>query len=278
MHANANREQAALWNGASGEAWVREQVLLDASFAGFERLLVDEVANLRAHRVLDVGCGAGATTLGIARHLGAGGSATGIDISAPLIELARARAAREQLPADFVLADAQTYELPRAHYDLAVSRFGVMFFEDPVAAFANLRGALRAGGQLRAATFRAASENPFMTTAERAATAVLPNVPPRRPDAPGQFAFANPDRVNGILAAAAWTAIDLVPIDVPCAFPASELVGYFTRLGPLAPVLREADPATRARVIDRVRDAFAPFVHGDEVRFVAACWMVCARS
>ena len=278
MNANANREQSALWNGTAGEAWVREQVLLDASFAGFEQLLVEEVAKAGARLVLDVGCGSGATTLAIARHLGDSGAATGIDISAPLIGLARTRAQREHVPAEFLLADAQTHEFARGEYDLAVSRFGVMFFEDPVAAFANLRGALRPGGQLRAAAFRAASENPFMTTAERAAAPLLPDLPPRRPDAPGQFAFANRERVQGILAAAGWTAVELAPIDVPCAFPASELVGYFTRLGPLAMVLREADDATRTRVIGTVRDAFASFVHGDEIRFVAACWMICARS
>jgi hypothetical protein len=163
-------------------------------------------------------------------------------------------------------------------YDLAVSRFGVMFFEDPVAAFANLRSALRSGGQLRAITFRAASENPFMTTAERAAAPLLPGLPPRRPDAPGQFAFADRARVHGILSTAGWSEIDLAPIDVPCAFPASELEGYFTRLGPVAPALRGVDDDTRVRVIDRVREGFAPFVKGAAVRFDAACWMIGATA
>jgi len=274
----ANQEQSALWNGTAGEAWVNQQQLLDASFAGFVPLLVDEVVKTGARRVLDIGCGSGATTLAIARHLGALGSCTGLDLSAPLVELARSRAARAGVPAEFVLADAQTHEFPAANYDLAVSRFGVMFFSDPVAAFANLRGALRAGGRLRAVAFRAASENPFMTTAERAAAPLLPDVPARRPDAPGQFAFADRARVQEILDDAGWSAIGMTPIDVRCAFPAQELIGYFTRLGPVAPVLRGADEATRARVIDSVRGAFAPFVQDDEVRFVAACWMIAAAK
>jgi SAM-dependent methyltransferase len=278
MKETANRDQSALWNGPSGATWVNEQQLLDASFANFETLLVDEVSRTRAHRVLDVGCGSGATTLAIARHLAAAGSATGIDISAPLIELARKRAALAGVNAEFLLADAQTHEFMPADYDLAVSRFGVMFFDDPVAAFANLRGALRAGGKLRAIAFRGADENPFMTTAERAAAPLLPDIPPRRPDAPGQFAFANRERVSSILSTAGWRAIELAPIDVPCAFPASGLVGYFTRLGPVAPVLRDADEATRARAIDTLRHAFAPFVHADEVRFDAACWMISATA
>jgi SAM-dependent methyltransferase len=278
MKANTNREQAALWNGASGEAWVREQTLLDASFVNFEKVLVDQVARSGARRVLDVGCGSGATTLAIARHLGAAGSCTGIDISAPLIDLARERAARDGVAAGFLLGDAQTHEFGDDRYDLAVSRFGIMFFDDPVAAFANLRGAVRVGGELRAIAFRAARENPFMTAAERAAAPLLPDLPQRRPDGPGQFAFADRARVHGILSAARWSDIELTPVDVPCAFPASELVGYFTRLGPVAPVLRGADEATRGRVIDAVRDGFAPFVQGDEIRFSAACWMISATA
>lgn len=278
MKANANREQSALWNGSSGEAWVKGQSLLDATFANFEKLLVAEVASARARQVLDVGCGSGATTLAIARDLGPNGSVTGIDISAPLVELARKRAAHSRVSAEFLLADAQTHEFTGTRYDLAVSRFGVMFFEDPVAAFANLRGAMRDGGRLRAISFRSAGENPFMTTAERAAAPLLPDVPPRRPDAPGQFALANRDRVRSILASAGWNDIDLAPIDVPCAFPASELTGYFTRLGPVAPVLRAADEETRTRVIAMMLEAFAPFVRKDEVRFVAACWMIGGRA
>jgi SAM-dependent methyltransferase len=278
MKANANREQSALWNGASGEAWVREQTLLDTSFVNFEKVLVDEVSRSGARRVLDVGCGSGATSFAIARHLGAAGTCTGIDISAPLIELARGRSAHDGVRPEFLLADAQTHEFADDGYDLAVSRFGVMFFEDPVAAFANLRSAVRRGGKLRAISFRAASENPFMTTAERAAAPYLPDLPPRRSGAPGQFALADRTRVESILSSAGWSEIELVPIDVPCAFPASELVGYFTRLGPAAPVLRAADDATRAHVIGLVRAGFAPFVHGDEVRFDAACWMIGATA
>jgi len=278
MKANANQEQAALWNGTAGEAWVNQQKLLDASFARFEQLLVDEVVKTGARRVLDVGCGSGATTLAIARHLGDHGACTGIDISAPLVELARDRAARDGVRADFLLADAQTRDFATTGYDLVVSRFGVMFFEDPVAAFANLRGALRPNGHLRAITFRGMSENPFMTTAERAAAPLLPDLPARRPDAPGQFALADPERVRKILAAAGWSSIGLTAIDVPCAFPSSELIAYLTRLGPVAPVLRSADDALRARMIDAVRTAFSPLIHGEEVRFDAACWMISATA
>ena len=117
-----------------------------------------------------------------------------------------------------------------------------------------------------------------MTTAERAAAPLLPDIPPRRTDGPGQFAWADDGKVAGILGDSGWSGIAIEPLDVTCAFPRSELDRYVTRLGPLGQILREADEATRARVIDAVRAAFAPFVHGDEVRFTAACWRVRATA
>jgi hypothetical protein len=116
-----------------------------------------------------------------------------------------------------------------------------------------------------------------MTTAERAASAFLPNVPARVPDAPGQFGLADPRRFRRVLEESGWTEVEIRAVDVPCSFPARELVRYFTRLGPLARILDAADEQTRMRIVEVVRPAFAPFVHGGEVRFDAACWMACAR-
>ena len=113
-----------------------------------------------------------------------------------------------------------------------------------------------------------------MTAAERAAAPFLPNLPPRRPDAPGQFAFATADRVHAILAGGGWHAIDIRPIDVACVFPAKELAHYLTRLGPVGGVLQDADEPTRRHVLDAIRPAFEPFVRGAEVRFTGACWMI----
>ena len=117
-----------------------------------------------------------------------------------------------------------------------------------------------------------------MTTAEHAAAPLLPNLPARRPDAPGQFAFADERRVHGILEQSGWVGIDMRPIDVACTLPETALVRYLTRLGPVGRILHEADERTRAQVVETVRAAFDPFVHGAEVRFIAACWMVGARA
>jgi SAM-dependent methyltransferase len=270
--------QAALWNSLAGQAWVETQDLLDRMFRPFEDLLVEAVRAGSAGRVLDVGCGTGSTTLAIARLLGADGRSVGIDISEPMLAAARARAERETAPATFICADAQTYTFAPAAFDVIVSRFGVMFFDDSVRAFENLRRAAAQNASLCFIAWRSAAENPFMTAAERAAAPLLPALPARLPDAPGQFAFADPQRVHRILEESGWAGIDIRLIDVACAFPEPDLVRYFTSLGPLGRVLHQADDETRTRVIDTVRAAFDPYVCGAEVRITAACWMVYARA
>ncbi|TLS42330.1 class I SAM-dependent methyltransferase [Streptomyces montanus] len=271
-------EQAARWNGPAGHAWVEAQPVLDEMLRPFEDLLVEAVSAEHGGHVLDVGCGTGSTTLAVARRLGPAGRCVGIDIAEPMITAARARAEQADAPVSFIRADAQDHAFEPATFDAIISRFGVMFFNDSVQAFANLRRAARNGAGLRFITWRSPAENPFMTTAERAAAPLLPDLPARRPDEPGQFAFADPDRIHRILTESGWAGIDIRPIDVACALPERKLVGYFTRLGPLSLILHEADERTRAQVVETVRAAFDTYVQGTEVRFTAACWMVGARA
>jgi SAM-dependent methyltransferase len=273
-----NEEQIALWNGSAGRAWVDTQESLDRLYAPFEDLLVEAVAARGARRVLDVGCGTGSTTLAVARQLGAPGTCVGIDLSEPMIALARSRAEVVSSPPRFICADAETHAFELASFDMIVSRFGVMFFADPVRAFANLRRAGKPGAALEAIAWRSAADNPFMTTAERAAAPYLPEMPARRPDEPGQFAFADAQRVYSILEQSGWSAIDIRPLDVACTLPASELDHYVTKLGPVGRVLGSADERTRSLVIEKVRAAFEPYVHGAEAGFTAACWMIGALS
>jgi SAM-dependent methyltransferase len=270
-------EQAKLWNGSAGCAWVEAQTLLDRILQPFEDLLVAAVCASGARRVLDVGCGTGSTTRGIARLLDANRACVGVDISEQMIATARMLAEQEGVPAKFICADAQTHAFERASFDMIVSRFGVMFFADPVRAFANLRDAASKDATLCFIAWRSPAENRFMTTAERAAAHLLPNLPARRADAPGQFGFADARRVQSILAESGWTDIDIQPIDIECTLPESELSRYGARLGPVGVALREVDPRTRDEVVAVVRKAFEPYVHGDEVRFTACCWRVDAR-
>jgi SAM-dependent methyltransferase len=274
----AGSEQARLWNGPSGQAWVDAQATLDHLFRPIEALLAETARTAGARRVLDVGCGTGATTLAVASALGGAGHCTGIDISQPMIATARERAARQGSQATFVCADARSHVFAPGSFDLLVSRFGVMFFDDPVGAFANLHRAAARDASVRFIAWRSAAENPFMTTAEHAAAPLLPKLQSRPAGGPGQFAFADAERVRSILKDSGWHDIAIEPIDVPCAMPEADLTGYLSRLGPVGGALREADAQTRAAVIDVVRAAFEPFVHGDEVRFVAACWSIGARA
>jgi SAM-dependent methyltransferase len=268
-------EQAARWKGSSGQVWVETQALMDETYRPLERLLLEPI---RVGHVLDVGCGTGSTTVAAAVRLGTAGRVTGVDISAPMLAAAKARAERAGTAIDLIEADAQVHPFEPGTVDTVMSRFGVMFFSDPVRAFANLLRATSAEGGLRLIVWRDASENPFMTTAERAAAPLLPNLPTRRPTEPGPFALADPDRLTGILRDAGWADIDLQAIDTPCVMPESELATYFTRFGPVGQALPGLDEETRATVVGTVRPAFDTFVDGAEVRFAAACWLVTGRA
>lgn len=265
--------QHTLWNGPAGQAWVQAQPLLDGMFAPFATRLCDALPAGSAHQVLDIGCGTGAVSLALAERMRPGGHCTGVDISAAMIDSARQRARASGLNVDFIVADAQRHRFAPASMDRIVSRFGVMFFDDPVQAFSRLRQATRSAGVLHALAWRSAAENPFMTTAERAAAPLLA-LPARAPDAPGQFAFADRTRVADLLAEAGWHAIRIEPIDVHCEIPAAALPTYLALLGPVGTALRSPgiDPTLRAQVLHTVEAAFAPFIDGPQVRFTAACW------
>ncbi|WP_216215855.1 class I SAM-dependent methyltransferase [Amycolatopsis aidingensis] len=279
-----NDEQAELWNGAGGQGWLQAAELIDQVLRPIEGLLVEAAvagspaASASPRRVLDVGCGTGGVTRTLARTLGAGSHCVGADISEPMIAAARAQAEREGGQVSFLHADAQSHPFEPGGFDLIISRFGVMFFDDFGRAFGNLRRAAAEDAELRFVVWRGMAENPFMTTAERAAAPLLPELPARDPDAPGQFALADADRLRRLLAEGGWTGIDIQPADVACALPERELVRYLTLLGPVGRALQEADDQLRAKVIEAVRPAFDPFVHGTEVRFTAACWLVAARA
>lgn len=267
--------QHALWNGPAGDAWVQAQALLDGMFEGFVPVLADPLADTPDAHVLDVGCGTGALCLAIADRLGPAGGSSGVDISAPMIAVARERARAAGKRIAFTVADAEQHAFAPASLDRIVSRFGVMFFNGPVRAFANLRRALRSGGGLQAIAWRAPGDNPFMTTAERAASPLL-RLPARAEGGPGQFAFADPDKVRAILQASGWNGIGITALDVECRIARDQLPTYVSLLGPVGQALRADDlaPAARARILHTVVDAFAPFIHADEVVFNAACWSI----
>lgn len=271
-------DQATLWNGVAGRTWVEAQDLLDRLFKPIEELLVNEATALTPTKVLDAGCGTGATTVAVARMLGTSGHCTGLDISEPMIDAARKRAESERTPLTFICADGQDYAFEPDSFDLIISRFGVMFFEDPPRAFANFRRAARLNANLRLVAWRGASQNPFMTTAQRAAAPLLPDLPLPKPNGPGQFAFGDPGHITTILEAGGWAEIDIRPLDIVCTMSESDLIPYISRLGPVGRILQESDEQTRQQVVTAIRPAFDQYVHDGQVRFTAACWMIAAKA
>lgn len=281
MVVEANAAQEKAWNGESGRTWVTLQPVLDRTYRPIEDLLVDWVAAAAPEpgsRLLDIGCGTGATTLALAQRLGPDVHCTGFDISAPMIDAAAARGRSRPSPPDFVVGDAQTYPFPPAVFDVLVSRFGVMFFDDPVAAFTNLRRATRKGGRLAFVCWRHLDENPFMGTAERIAAPLLPDLPPRLSGQPGPVAFADPQRLQFILDASGWAPSAVTPIDVVCTMPETDLMPYVTQMGPVGRMLPGLDARLRGLVVTALRDAYEEFVDGTEVRYTAACWLVNALA
>ncbi len=272
-------DQEQIWNGLSGNAWVENQDFLNQMLQPLEDLLITSIsAQSLEIQVLDVGCGTGHTTRAIARLLGKKGHCTGIDISTPMLAAARSITEKEKSSARFLHANAQTYSFEAASFDLLISRFGVMFFNDFVQAFSNLRHAAKDGAQLLFISWRSPLENPFMTVTERAALSLIPDVPQRQPDVPGQFGLADQKRIQKILQDSGWSKIEIEQVDATCTFPEKDLVRYFSNMGPLSQILSELDQTLREKVIDTVHSAFQPFVQNDNVQFTAACWKVRARN
>lgn len=274
-----NQDQAALWNEASGRTWVELQAVLDRMLQPFADHLIAEAFPGEGRWVLDIGCGAGATTLEMARRVGPKGLCLGVDISAPLVAAAKSRADAEGLEsAGFVEADAQGYRFDPGAFDAVISRFGVMFFDDPEAAFANIRRGLRKDGALTFIAWRSPRENPLVVAVGQAAGPLLPALPPPDPNAPGQFAFADAAKVRRVLDTSGWRDVDVQPLDLGSEVPEADLMAYVTKLGPAGAALRTADAALRARVTEALADAIRPFIDNGVARFTSACWLVKARA
>ncbi len=271
----ANAQQVAYWNESAGPTWAELQAPLDRQLAPLGRRAMAELELGPGRRVLDIGCGAGETTLSLAQT---GAEAVGIDISRPLLEIAKRRS-EGRADVTFVEADAQTHPFPPGSFDAVFSRFGVMFFADPADAFANIRRALKPGGRLAFVCWRTPAENPIMTLPMQAALAHVDAPPaPPEPGAPGPFAFADPDRVRTILATAGFTNVAVAPHDEAIGPGDLETtLALALRVGPLGALLRE-NPEKRDAVVAAVRAALAPHDGPDGMKLGSATWIVTAVS
>jgi SAM-dependent methyltransferase len=279
-----NDEQFEYWNGPEGQHWADREERFDGMLSAFVEPLLDAAAISGSDHVLDVGCGNGATSLAAARRASSG-RVVGVDISGPMLTRARARAAADGITnVDFVHADAQDHPFgdAAATFDVLISRFGIMFFADPVAAFTNLAIALRPGGRVAFACWQPLFENQWIAVPAAAIIPIAgpPDVPP--PDAPGPFAFGDRDRVAGILADAGFTNIELDDVHLPVllggGLPLDDAVAFLAEGGMGKRFLGEADGPTVDRALAAVRAALDPYASADGVRLDSAIWMVRAQK
>jgi ubiquinone/menaquinone biosynthesis C-methylase UbiE len=275
-----NADQIAFWNGPAGEHWTQRQPAQDILLAPISQALIDRAAAKAGERILDVGCGCGATSIALAERVAPSGFVLGVDISVPMLSRAR-QLAPKKLPLDFALADATVYPFNPASFDLLVSRFGVMFFAEPAVSFANLRKASRRSGRVAFACWREPRENPWMMAPLQAVYQHVPKLPQQGPEDPGPFAFASAERVNRILSEAGFSAIAMEPcnlsLDIAIGRGLDAAVETALQIGPASRALDGHPQEVRAAATRSIRETLTPFLRGDSVPLPASIWIVTAR-
>ncbi len=278
-----NREQIAYWNEKAGPKWVRLQETLDAQIRPFGLQAMKESGVDLGDRVLDIGCGCGETTIALARRVGSEGHVVGLDVSRTMLTRAEARrrdAGTENV--EFVCADAQTHPFELGRFDIAFSRFGVMFFSDPVAAFANIRRAVDEEGRLTFVCWQSAAVNPWMRETMMTVMRFVELEIPRDPHAPGPFSLADRARVEKILRKAGFRQVDVCSyentMNIGGGLEIDEAASFMVDVAVPAEKLSALDDDTRARMTDAVRDLFERYRTADGIEMPAAAWLVAARA
>ena len=272
-----NADQLAFWNGAGGHTWVARQAHTDITLAPVSAALLTLAAPCAGERVLDIGCGCGGSTLAFARAVGPDGRVAALDISAPMLAEGQARAEAAGIAnIDWLQADAATATLDK--FDLLVSNFGLMFFGDPVAAFAHLRRAAGPGARMTFVCWRSPAENPWLAVPMHAVSLHLPPRPKADPQAPGMFAFADPQRVSQVLTAAGWAPPRLdkldLDLDIAAGHGLDEAVAQSTKIGAVNSWLRGQPAEVAAAAVASIREALAPYQERTSVPLRGAMWLV----
>lgn len=283
MSAIVNSDMSEFWNGDGGRKWVRFRDRVDISLIPFGQEAMAAAAMTSGERVLDIGCGCGDTSFEIDRRVGPNGHVQGIDISKPILAQARNRAAAAvQSDIHFECADAQAHRFEPMAFDVVFSRFGVMFFADPVTAFGNIRRALKPGGRMAFICWQPVKDNEWVSLPLQVAANHLPLPPPQDPEEPGAFSFGDVNRITRILAAAGFvdTSVERFDTGFNVGANLNEAVSFLTQMGPASGVIDkpDVDDMTRARIVAELRDTIAPYETEHGVILGAATWIVTARN
>lgn len=280
-----DNEAERAWTDKAGETWVRQRDRTDAQLAPLGLAVIDELAPKAGERVLDVGCGTGQTLLQLAERVGSAGHVVGLDVSEPMITEAKARIASAGVTnVELVLGNAATENL-RGPFDVVFSRFGVMFFDDSVAAFSHLRRGMKPGGRLGFVCWQPLEKNPWVHRPLAAVRKILPDQPLPAllaPDKPGPFYFSDPEFVRGILASAGFEQIVIEPrefyVTLGGAKTLDEAVDYCLDLGPTARFVGEAPKERVPELRAAVREALSPLATDDGVFTQFLAYVVTARA
>jgi SAM-dependent methyltransferase len=275
----SNEQQIEYWNGRVGQRWAAQQERIDWNLAEVTEAVIPFARAKPGEHILDIGCGCGTATLMLARAVRPNGSVAGVDISAPMLAVARARAHSGQADIPFIEADASAYDF-QPTFDLVFSRFGVMFFADPFAAFANIHKAVAPKGRLAFVCWRSMPENMWAAAPFAAAKHLLPPQEAPDPYAPGPFAFADGARLTDILSRAGFHDVALTKFDgaMNMGDTAAEAANEALNIGPLARAAAELDDAARAKILDVVATAMQKFATPRGIAPAAACWLVSAKG
>lgn len=276
-----NADQIAYWNGPGGQRWADRQAAQDVVLKPVLDLLVDRAAPQAGERVLDVGCGSGASSFALAARVAPTGQVFGVDVSEPMLTRAR-QSAPAGAPIEFALADATVYPFAPESFDLLASRFGVMFFADPVQSFANLHKAMRKSGRLAFACWKDPRENPFFMAPLQAVYQHVPKLPQLGPEDPGPFSFASEARVKRILGEAGFSNVAMEPcaveLDVAIGRGMDTAIQSALEIGPASRALEGHPDDVRAAAVTSMREALAQYAKGDSVLLPGAIWIVTARA
>ena len=271
-------DQATYWNEQGGEKWVKNIDHIDRMISVFSPHLMSAAGAHPAERVLDVGCGGGTTSAAFAQQVGAEGEVLGVDVSKVILDSARTRQAGIT-NLRFELGDAASFGFEPGYFDLFASRFGVMFFEEPVAAFQNLRSALKTGGRAAFVCWRTMAENQWMAAPAAAAFEILPRPEPPDPQAPGPCSLADAVRLTGLLESAGFGDLRIEPVDENLNLgPLEHALDFLSRMGPASAALQEACETDAKAAIDAIEKVLSDFVSDDSVRMPGAIWVVRANA